>query len=201
MIEQVLERLTELERRLGAIVRQGKILEVNYAKATAKAVSGEMITGWLPWLTHRAGENSTWFPPEVGEQILIISPGGSPEQGFILPGIYQNSLPAPSADENEVLIQFADGTFVKKSPGLVLIDSSVSGAKMHLNAGGDVDINSTNNILIKAAGNMTLDAAGITIKGPVTQTGGDITSDGVSVQTHTHTDTAGTAAGTTTGPN
>lgn len=59
-----------------------------------------------------------------------------------------------------------------------------------INAGTEIALN-VGGTQVKLTGDMLASIAGAhTIKGPVTQTGGDITSDKISVQHHPHTSTA-----------
>ena len=69
-------RIGELERRLSNTIRPGKVLEADYAKARLRVTMGDNTSAWLPWLTSRAGEDRTWHAPEVGEQVIVIAPGG-----------------------------------------------------------------------------------------------------------------------------
>jgi len=86
---------TELDRRLANIVRLGTVEQADYAKARIRVRCGDMLTGWLPWLTTRAGKDITWWAPDIGEQVVVLSPSGEPAQGVVLFAVYQNSSPQP----------------------------------------------------------------------------------------------------------
>ena len=88
--------LVEVDRRLANIVTLGSIAAVDVANAVAQVQIGGILTDWLPWLTARAGNDITWWAPEVGEQVVILSPSGDLAQGVVLPGLYQTAHPAPS---------------------------------------------------------------------------------------------------------
>lgn len=95
-------RLGELERRLSNILRPGTVLEADYAKARIRVSMGDNTSAWLPWLTSRAGEDRTWHAPEVGEQVLVMAPGGELSAGYVMPGgIYKNDYPA-NGDKPEI---------------------------------------------------------------------------------------------------
>ena len=104
--------LAEAHRRISSMIRAGMVHEVRTGDARARVVIGENLTYWLPWLSPRAGADSIWHAPEVGEQVLVISPGGDLAQGFILAGIFSSSMPAPSANANLHLQKHADGATV-----------------------------------------------------------------------------------------
>jgi phage baseplate assembly protein V len=95
-------RIGELERRLSNTIRPGTVLEADYAKARLRVTMGDNTSAWLPWLTSRAGEDRTWHAPEVGEQVIVMAPGGELSAGYVMPGgIYKNDYPA-NGDKPEI---------------------------------------------------------------------------------------------------
>ena len=99
--------IAELNRKLANIIRIGLIKEVDYEKARVRVKVGEFITDWLPWVTARAGEDRSWFPVSIGEQVIVLSPYGELSLGVVLPAIYQ----APPESKKEVSsVVFKDGT-------------------------------------------------------------------------------------------
>jgi RhtB (resistance to homoserine/threonine) family protein len=60
-------------------INSGKALEIdNGSNSLVKGniTSGNITTAWLPWAAGRAsGAKRRWDPPEVGEQVAVISPG------------------------------------------------------------------------------------------------------------------------------
>jgi len=109
MSDGIAYRLAELERRLNNLLRYGTVAQADYAAARVKVQSGELLTGWVPWLTRRASHDRDWWPPEIGEQVLLLSPGGDPAQALALPAIYRSAHPAPAAAETVCRIEFSDG--------------------------------------------------------------------------------------------
>ena len=95
-------RIGEIERRLSNTIRPGTVLEADYAKARIRVTMGDNTSAWLPWLTSRAGEDRTWHAPEVGEQVIVMAPGGELSAGYVMPGgIYKNDYPA-NGDKPEI---------------------------------------------------------------------------------------------------
>lgn len=113
MTDSVEYRLAELERRLDNLLRYGTVDQADYAAARVKVKSGELVTGWIPWLTRRASNDIDWWAPEVGEQVLLLSPCGDPAQAVALPAIYQSAHPAPKSVETVRRIEFKDGGFAE----------------------------------------------------------------------------------------
>ena len=101
--------LQDLIRRVSNLLREGVVSEVDYDKARVKVRMGRLNTRWLPFFARRAGNTIDWDPPEVGEQCLVLSPGGELGGGFVLTGIYSNAHPAPSKSQNIRLQKYADG--------------------------------------------------------------------------------------------
>ncbi|MDH5633055.1 MAG: phage baseplate assembly protein V [Gammaproteobacteria bacterium] len=141
----------ELLQRIENILRPGVIAEVDHNAARARVNYGENPDGtpaasaWLPWFA-RAGNDSTWFPPEVGEQVFILSPGGELALGVILCGLYQDAKPAPSTGADIRLVKFSDGSFVEYDRAAHKMTASITG--------GDLVANATGNIVADAGGNI-----------------------------------------------
>lgn len=109
MLEQSFS-LTELDHRLSNLIQFGKVCEADYQKAKLKVQIGEIVTDWLPWLTSRAGNNTSWWAPEVEEQVLVLAPSGEINQAVILPAMYQQQFPAPSENNYVHQVTYEDGT-------------------------------------------------------------------------------------------
>jgi phage baseplate assembly protein V len=107
-------RIGELERRLSNTIRPGTVLEADYAKARLRVTMGDNTSAWLPWLTSRAGEDRTWHAPEVGEQVIVIAPGGELSAGYVMPGaVYKNDYPA-NGDKAEISrTTYKDGAVIE----------------------------------------------------------------------------------------
>ncbi|USH01067.1 phage baseplate assembly protein V [Grimontia kaedaensis] len=109
MTELILQRLAELERRLSNLLMTGQVVDVDYNTGHVKVSTGFLTTTWLPWVTQRAGPDVSFWAPEVGEQVVVLSPCGEPELGVVLPAIYQNLYPHTDQRETVRRVQFADG--------------------------------------------------------------------------------------------
>jgi phage baseplate assembly protein V len=86
----------EHSRRIENLARLGTVTEVRLAApARVRVRLGENTTAWLPWATQRAGGGAggrKWNPPVVGEQVLVISPGGDLGRGVALLGVYSDAM-------------------------------------------------------------------------------------------------------------
>lgn len=153
----VLFRLTELERQLANLLIVGTVSAADYQRARVQVVAGELFTGWLPWLTQRAACDVSYWAPEVGEQVLLLNPQGEPAQGIVLPALYQHKFPALDGRPSVHRVQYNDGAVLEYdrafnrltlqlpsagtvnlvSPAGVRIEGDVF-VKGHINATGDI---------------------------------------------------------------
>ena len=143
--------LAELSKLVNNLLRLGVISQVDTDNARVRVTTGDLETNWIPWLTQRAGENSEWNPPEVDEQVLLLSPCGDLAQAVALPSIYSDAKPAKSTSPTKFRQDFKNGDFIEHDT---------------------------------ESGQLTIKAKKFRFYGPVEQTGGDMTSDGVSAQHH-----------------
>jgi phage baseplate assembly protein V len=167
--------LVEIARRLENLIRNGTIAEANYPAARVRVKYDEdengnpVLTNWLPWQTHRAGSAIDWWPPEVGEQVTILSPSGDMANGVVVPSIYQTAHPAPSNDPNKRRVNFGDGSFVEYDRSAHKFTLTVNGGNVAVSAtgnidavaGGNADITAGGNVAVAASGTATIDAASI----------------------------------------
>ncbi|WP_253303091.1 phage baseplate assembly protein V [Wolbachia endosymbiont of Phyllotreta cruciferae] len=102
--------ISELQRKLANIVRIGIVKEIDYEKAKVRVKIGEFLTDWLPWITSKAGKDRDWCPPDIDEQVVILSPLGELSLGVVLPGIYQQKYSAPENKKEVSSLTFQDGT-------------------------------------------------------------------------------------------
>lgn len=110
--------LPDMERRTANQIRYGTILAVDYAGARVRIKSGEIESAWLPWSTGRASAaKRRWDPPEIGEQVVMLSPGGDLRQAVVLTGVFQQSAGAPSASPDKDTTVYGDGAVVEYDRG------------------------------------------------------------------------------------
>ena len=114
--------LAEIARRLANVVRIGTVAQLDLPNARLRASYGiddagrPVLTGWLPWLTARAGADRSWWAPTAGEQVILLAPSGDLAQAAALPAIYSDAAPAPSDDAGKYRIDFADGGYIEHDP-------------------------------------------------------------------------------------
>lgn len=103
---------TEMDRRLANLIRLGTVEQANYETQRIRVRSGDQLTHWIPWLTRRAGQDRDWWAPDMGEQVLVLSPSGDPGQAVAVGAIYQDACPAPADSPDIRRTLYEDGSEV-----------------------------------------------------------------------------------------
>lgn len=190
---EIITELADLRRRLASVVLFGTIAAADYTAATVRVKLGAITTDWLPWLTARAGGDTVWHAPEVGEQVMLISPSGDIGNGVVMPAIYSDAKPANAAAATVHRTTYADGAVVEydraahefkiTTPGKVTINAAGNvtatvGGNLAAAVTGTVGINSTGAISLTSAASITLAGTSIALNAPAVTAQGTIVSQG-----------------------
>ncbi|HHQ6438742.1 TPA: phage baseplate assembly protein V [Yersinia enterocolitica] len=194
-------QITEILRLLRNLIRIGTVAEVDLDQALCRVATGDNITGWLNWLTLRAGQSRSWWAPSEGEQVLILSLGGELDTAFVLPGIFSDDFPPPLASADGLYLAFPDGATLHYEPesGELQADgvkTAVINASESINATAPTitcaasvkilldtpEVECTQNLTtatlnVKSGGKMS---------GNIEHSGGKFSSNGVVVDDHDH---------------
>ncbi len=196
-----LNSLQDIARAIRNLIRTGIVTDVDPVEGLCRVQTGGMQTTWLNWLTCRAGRSRSWWAPSVGEQVLLLAIGGELDTAFVLPGIFSDDNPAPSASPDAFHISFPDGAVIEYEPESGAL--TVSGIKSADITASDSITATVPVVMVKADTRITLDTPevvctnklitgslevqkGGTMKGNITHTGGKFTSNGVQVDDHDH---------------
>lgn len=106
-------RNSETGRRLASIIRIGTVVEADYQKARVRVAFGAAVSDWLPWITFRAGGDHTWWAPEVGEQVIVLSPSGEISGGVVLGSMFSTDHPAPADRPTIHRTTYEDGAVIE----------------------------------------------------------------------------------------
>lgn len=162
-----MRELSEILRLVHNLIRIGTVAELDHEAARARLADGEMLTDWRPWLAMRAGTTRDWDPPTVGEQALLLCPGGDPAVGIIVTGIFSTAHAAPINDAAKRHRSYPDGAVVEYDhekhhlqatiPGTANIDAT---GDVTVNTEGNARVNADQNIAAMAGANITAEAEG-----------------------------------------
>lgn len=161
--------MAEHDRAIQQTVRVGRVAALDPAAARVQVAIGQLTTGWIPWLTLRAGPDASWWAPEPGDQVLVLTPGGRGEQAVALPALYSDAHPAPADAATVRRDVYADGAVVE-------YDRAAHRLSARLPAGGTA--------VLVAPGGVAIEGD-VTIAGSVSVSG-DVVASGVSLVTHRH---------------
>ncbi len=126
-----------------ALIRVGIVASVDVEAGTCTVMLDEQDgaeTQAIRWLHPRMGATRVWCPPSVGEQGLVLCPGGEIGAAVFVGGLHSAAFPPP-IDEATPLIRFADGATLSYDPvAHELLLQLPSGATTVLVSDGGVDI-------------------------------------------------------------
>lgn len=188
-------------RAIRNLIRTGVVTAVDLDEGLCRVQTGGIQTTWLNWLTSRAGRSRTWWAPSVGEQVLILAVGGELDTAFVLPAIFSDDHPAPSASADAFHIAFPDGAVIEYEPDTGAL--TVSGIKTAEVTASKSITATVPVVMIKADTRVTLDTPEVVctnklitgtlevrkggkMSGDIEHAGGKFTSNGVQVDDHDH---------------
>jgi phage baseplate assembly protein V len=171
--------LTDLQQRLANLIRVGKVHSVDLNTARLRVAFGKdgaNVSGWIPWMTSRAGATREWNPPAVGEQVTMMNPSGQDNSGFAMSGaIYQTGSPANGNTAGQVVLDLPETGAWLIRIGNVVIQAVNNSAKITV-GGKSIEV-TPSKILINGD---------VEVTGKINTTG-DVVAGSISLQTHTHT--------------
>lgn len=154
----------DLLRRLENLLRPGTVHAVDHAAARIRVASGDLLTDWLPWFERRAGTTRSWSPPTIGEQCLLLCPGGEMAAGLVLVGLYSDNHPAPVDEPDLHHTAYADGAVIEYDQAAHVLRASLPTGSL---------------VNVTAPGGITLDTPLVTVTG-------DVVASGISLVNHVH---------------
>lgn len=189
--------LVELNRLLHNLLRFGVVESVDHGAGTCTVRTGALVTRPMPWLVQRAGDARTWWAPSVGEQVVLLCPGGDTTRGVVQPAIYSNAAPRPAGSDTAHVTSYPDGAQVSYDPeSHKLVAVLPDGGTASLTAPGGVEIVGDTTITGKLSVSDDTDlaaklhvASDVTADAKVTAAT-DVIVDGKSFKGHKHQVTA-----------
>lgn len=198
------EDLIDLLRRLENLIRIGTIIDVDLSGEIPlyRVKTGELETDWIAATTQRAGTAKKSHAYTKGEQVVLMAPSGDMGAAMISHALNSDVNPYPDNHPTRDRTVYPDGAIIEYDPSSGALD--VTGIqRITIQAGvlvtidcpeskftGNVEIDG--NALVKQVltykGGLTNagSSSGATINGPLTHTGGDLSSNGIVVHSHHH---------------
>lgn len=86
LLVQLFDRVAELERCVARLIRVGKVDSVDKGAGTVQVrLPSGLVIGPMRWAV-LSGQGA-WIPPEVGDQAIVLAPGGNDGLLIALAGI------------------------------------------------------------------------------------------------------------------
>jgi phage baseplate assembly protein V len=194
-----MDQMAETQRLLSSVIRFGTVAELDLAAARCRVDTGEVRTDLIPWFVPRAGDCIEWSAPTIGEQVMIISPGGDTHGAVALRGCYSDAFPAPDSSESLHLTRYRDGCVIEYDHESHVLKATLPGggtAEITADGGmtinGPLTVNGDTEINGHTQVNDNLDITGTA----TAET--DVIGGGKSLKSHKHTGV--TAGGAVSGP-
>lgn len=154
-------QIAEIERLLHGLVRICTVSE-HGTNGQVKVSDGELNSTWLVRAVDRAGDNRSWVPLDIGEQVVVLCPSGDFAQGIIIASLYQQRHPAPSSELNEECKVFRDGSAVRydRNKHRYLIDIKGDDATVDVVSAGTLNITTAAAIKVETSADAKVNASG-----------------------------------------
>jgi phage baseplate assembly protein V len=158
---------------IGDLLRLGVIETVDLTTARVTVRCGEVLSPPLPWY-ELAGTVSTWFPPAVGEQVMVDCPEGDIAGAVVKRGINCDAFPAAGNDAT-IRVKLPGGSEITFDPEANELVINLTG-KIRLIAPDGFDIEADVKVTgkIEATDDITTPA--------------DVKAGDISLKTHKHKD-------------
>lgn len=186
----------EHDRLIGNLVMLGVIAELDEEQARVRVDCDGMRTGWIPWVAGRAGPGvRTWSAPEVGEQVVVVSPYGDPTQGVVIGSVYQDAFDAPATVKTKHRTEYADGSVVEYDRATTTLTVNVGSGKVIVNC-ATAEVHATESVTLDtpkthATGDLKVDGK-IDADGNIT-TPAEVKAGDIGLKAHHHTAQGATA--------
>lgn len=160
--------VSELNRQVANLVRIGSVAELDEANARVKLSVSGLTTDWLPWSAARAGKTRTWSPPQIGEQVIMVSPFGDMGQAVVVGSLFSDAATAPAASKDQETTVYPDGARIDHNSATHATTLTLNeGGTLNVAVGGSSFVMNTDKILMTSNGStFELTASGWKLVGP-----------------------------------
>jgi phage baseplate assembly protein V len=129
--------LSDLQRRLGNLVRSGIIADVQQSPLRVKVKIGDLITDWLRPQMPAAGAVSISYLPSAGEAVQVFSESGDLRNGVAHLGLHNTANEPPTTEPGVYKIRFSDGTAISYDINGTVLAIELAGGEISLTASPD----------------------------------------------------------------
>jgi phage baseplate assembly protein gpV len=138
-------QIAELHRRLAAIVQVGTVKSFDPKAGAVLDVGYQTHNVPVGW---HAGSGADWAPLKAGQQITFLCPSGDPANGFVLPGGFHNSNPAPSQSGDEDIRAQRNGNRLRTTDAQASLENANN--KTAVNAAKNAELTHADGAAVRA---------------------------------------------------
>jgi phage baseplate assembly protein V len=169
--------LAEILRKINNLARFRTVTETKSVDGKALArvkTSEESASDFLPVMNFSNSFKRHWIPVRVGEQVLVISPFGEADSGFIIRAIFNKGRKEPAgANDTTEIIEYEDGTRISYDTEAKELKVQAAGKVTIICTAATITATSVN---ISASASISMSAPSVSIDGPLHVTS-DISTD------------------------
>jgi phage baseplate assembly protein V len=159
---------------MGELIRFGTVAEVDHAARRCVVSTGDLQTGPIRWMAGRAGGTKHWSPPTVGEQVMLLCPGGEFTAAVAMLGLSSDANELPGNSTKEVT-SYPDGAIVSYDPATHALEAVLpAGGTARIVAPGGITLEG--DVLVKGELTVEQDVIGQA----------DVKAGAISLKTHKH---------------
>ncbi len=173
------DTISELRRCIENIIRIGVIAELDLGNVRCRVQSGKLTTTWLPFFVRRAGNVRHWSPPSIGEQCMVLSPGGDLCAGNVLIGLHSDSAPPADTSAKTDSTTYPDGAVITYNHAASQLTATLPAAgQAVITAPTSITLN-TQQLTVNADAAVTLNTPLLTVNAPITNVTGAFNVQGL----------------------
>ena len=171
------------EAVLKNLIRIGKVVSINPAKATARVQFSDrdsLVSHDLQVICQNTKDVKEYHMPVIGEDVvcLFMPIGVESGCGFVVGAVYAGSNAAPVSDAAKHHITFVDGTVIEYDYKTHTLKADVKGSAT-LKTSGNASVEASGTLAAKSTGAATLEtAASATVKAPTITLDGNVNVTG-----------------------
>lgn len=149
------------------MIKVGKVVAVDETNCRVRVQlldNDGVVTYWLPVVVNKSQKDKFYWLPDVGEEVVCAFLEHGIEQGFVIGAIYNEKDAPPVTNKDKFHIRFQDGSWIEYDRSEHKLKAEING-DVEITATGRCDVECQNQIYIKSATNITIQAPSINMRG------------------------------------
>jgi len=148
------------------LLRFGVVTQIDEKTALVRVQFTDIdgvLSYWLPVLKQKTLKDKQYWMPDINEHVVcLIDENG--EEGVVIGAIYSDADTVPVSSKDKYHVSFNDGTVIEYDRAAHKLYADIKG-DIDVKATGRCDVSCQNQIYIKSATNITIQAPSLNMKG------------------------------------